>query len=276
MADLAGQVAAVTGAGRGIGRALALGLARAGARVMCLGRDPETLAATVAAIGQAGGAARALRCDVSRADEVEPVFARIAAEEGGVGLLFCNAGSFRAAGPLWQADPAAWWGDVTTNLYGTFLCLRAVLPGMIARGRGIVITMDGGGGAHGPLVGGSGYGASKAAVVRMTEGLARELERIGSPVLAFAMNPGFVRTDMTRAVVATEPGSLWLDFVRELIRQGSGHAPEDCAAATLRLIGIAGPELNGCAFDVETDFDAVHRDRARIARDRSHTLALRA
>ncbi len=80
---------------------------------------------------------------------------------------------------------------MSVNLLGTFLCTRAVLPHLRAQGHGVIINMDGGGGSGGPNLGGSAYGASKAAIVRFSEGLARELERDGSDVLVFTMFPGW-------------------------------------------------------------------------------------
>jgi NAD(P)-dependent dehydrogenase (short-subunit alcohol dehydrogenase family) len=241
--------------------------------VACLGRRQEPLDAVVREIVADGGIAHGWACDVTCPELVEAAFVRILRRLGRIDVLFNNAGSFGYAGPLWEADPEVWWRDVTTNHYGTFLCCRAVLPHMVARGDGIVINMDGGGGRR-PIVGGSAYGCSKAALLRLTEGLARELERAGSGVLAFCMNPGFVRTVMTEQVVASEAGATWLTFVKRSVDEGTGFRPEDCAAATMRLLEIARPELNGCAFGVQTNFDDVARRAGEIAEKQLLTLRM--
>ena len=269
------MTAIVTGAGSGIGRELAREFARNGARVACVGRRQGDLDETVRTIESAGGAALAIATDVTERDQVEAMVSTVVDRFGGIDLLFNNAGSFGAVGPIWDIDPDAWWQDVTINLLGTFLCIHAVLPHMRARDRGVIINMDGGGGAGGPNLGGSGYGASKAAVVRLGEGLARELERDGSGVLVFAMFPGFVRTAMTEGLVSTAARADWQPFVRDAIASNVGKQAADCATATMRLLAIAGSELNGCWFDVETDFDEVDRRRAEIAQERLLTMRLR-
>jgi NAD(P)-dependent dehydrogenase (short-subunit alcohol dehydrogenase family) len=270
-----GRTAIVTGAGSGIGRALALAFAGAGARVACVGRRAEALDATVVAIATAGGEAVAIPTDITDPDHVERMVASVLERYGSVGLLFNAAGSFASVAPIWDADPDAWWRDVSVNLRGTFLCTRAVLPHLRAQGHGVIINMDGGGGVGGPNVGGSGYGCSKAAVVRFTEGLARELERDGSGVLAFSMFPGFVRTAMTEGLVDTPARAEWQQWVVGAFATGVGRPPSDCAEATLRLLAIAGAELNGCWYDVDTDFEEVDRRRGLIARDQLLTMRLR-
>ena len=181
-------------------------------------------------------------------------------------------GSFQSVGPVWEADPEIWWRDVRTNLQGTMLCSRAVLPHMIQRDTGIILNMDGGGGASGTNIGGSAYGCSKAAIVRFTEGLACELEHIHSSVMTFCINPGFVRTPMTENLIDTAEKRQWQSHVPELM--GSDHEvpPDTCAKATLRLLDVACPELNGRTFTVDTDFDAVGRNRKIIQQQNLYVM----
>jgi len=273
--ELQGRTAIVTGAGTGVGRELAREFARAGAKVVCCGRREDLLAETAPLIAKAGGTELAVRTDVTDRAAVEQMVAQALSRFGRIDLLFNNAGSFRSVAPVWEADPQTWWGDVTTNLYGSLLCCRAVLPHMRARNSGVIINMDGGGGAHGPNIAGSGYGCSKAALLRLSEGLARELELDGSAVLVFCINPGFVRTEMTEGIVSTPAGRKWQGFVKGWIDKGIGKRPGDCAKATLRLLAIAGPELNGCVFDVDTDFGEIARRKQEIREKRLFTLRLR-
>lgn len=287
------RTAIVTGAGSGVGRQLALAFACEGARVACVGRRAATLEETAAQIRAAGGEGYALAADITDPAQVQGMTAAVMARHGSIDLLFNNAGSFRSIGPLWEADPETWWNDVTVNLRGAMLCCHAVLPHMMARRRGVILNMDGGGGGcgpdivacrlglpdtprfNGPNVAGSAYGASKAALMRLTEGLARELELAGSPVLVLGFNPGFVRTAMTEGIAAAPAGAQWQPFVARLLAGQADRPASDCADATLRLLRVVGPELNGCVFDVDTDFAAVARERYRLRSDELYVMRLR-
>jgi len=136
-------VALVTGAGRGIGREIALALARDGARVALLGRTRATLEDAAAACASAGAAATAvLPADVTDRAAVGEAVEAVARELGPVDLLVANAGvRERAPAQPWAADPDDWWQVVETNLRGVFLVDQAVVPGMIERGRGRVLHL---------------------------------------------------------------------------------------------------------------------------------------
>jgi NAD(P)-dependent dehydrogenase (short-subunit alcohol dehydrogenase family) len=265
--DIQGWTAVVTGAGSGIGRELAREFARHQANVVCAGRRLPPLEETVALIEGEGGHASIVQADVSLWDDVQRLVEQTISRYGQIDLLFNNAGSFQCVGPVWEADPEAWWQDVTTNLLGTMMCCRAVLPHMIERDQGVVFNMDGGGGTPGPCIGGSGYGASKAAIVRFTEGLAGELERIGSSVLAFSMNPGFVRSPMTEYLIDTPYKAKWQSHVVDLMDSEEEVPPDACAKAAMQLLEIASPALNGRAFSPHVDYDQVSQNKARIEQD---------
>jgi NAD(P)-dependent dehydrogenase (short-subunit alcohol dehydrogenase family) len=273
--DLHDKIAIITGAGTGVGRGLALGFSRAGARVVCCGRRVDRLNETLRLVEAQGGQGLAIPLDVTIPAQVDAMEKTTLAAYGRIDLLFNNAGSFQSVAPIWEVDPETWWRDVTTNLYGSMLCCRAVLPHMMARDEGIIINMDGGGGSNGPNIAGSAYGCSKAALLRFSEGLARELEIAGSKVLVFCMNPGFVHTEMTENIVSTPTGRQWQGFVKDWIDKGIGSQPDDCAKATLKLLPIASPELNGRCFGVDTDFTAVERRKAEIQADNLYVLHLK-
>jgi len=266
--DIRDATAVVTGGGTAIGRAIALELARRGARVVVLGRRRELLDETVAL---ADGRCTAAACDVTDPADV----ARAFAATGPVDVLVNNAGSFAAVGALWDVDAEAWWGDVTTNLKGPMLCTKAVLPAMMARNSGIIVNLDGGGGANGANRGGSGYGASKAALARLTETLARELASAGSEVQVYGMFPGLVRSQMTENLIATPERARWQGFVEASFAQGRDRPSSDCARAIAELIGNAGPDLSGRIFDVDDDFAEVDRRRAHILAADSRIMRLR-
>jgi NAD(P)-dependent dehydrogenase (short-subunit alcohol dehydrogenase family) len=189
--DLGGQVAIVTGAGRGIGRAMALELARAGGAVAVVARSEDQLTETVALIEDEVGRALALPADVTDQQSVECAVAETERYLGPVDLPVNNADGGGQVGPLWEVEPDAWWRCVEVNLRGPFLCARAVVPGMIARQRGrIIITSSLAGTGPWPYM--SAYAIGKAAVTRLAENLAAETETHGISV--FAVHPGPVHT----------------------------------------------------------------------------------
>ncbi len=177
-------VALVTGGGRGIGAGVARELAQAGMRVAVTARSADQVEAVA---GEIGGIA--LLGDVSRREDVE----RWVAGLGEVDLLVANAGIDGPSGEPWEVDPEEWWHVFEVNVLGVYLCCRAVIPGMLERGRGrIVIT--GSGAAYLPRSTNTAYSASKAAAWRFGETLARRLE---GRIPVFVISPGLVQTEMT-------------------------------------------------------------------------------
>ena len=192
-AELGGQIALVTGGGRGIGAGIARELAAAGMRVAVTGRTREQVESVAQEIG-----GTALVGDVSQREDVE----RWVAEAGSIDLLVANAGRNLREQAAWESDPDEWWNVLEVNLLGVYLCCRATIPGMVERGRGrIVIT--GSGSAFLPHAGGTAYSASKAAVWRLGNVLAEQLEPHG--IAVFVISPGLVRTEMTRAAPDDAP-----------------------------------------------------------------------
>jgi NAD(P)-dependent dehydrogenase (short-subunit alcohol dehydrogenase family) len=229
---LAGEIAVVTGAGRGIGRAIALAQASEGAKVALLARTAAEIETVADAISAEGGAARAFAVDIVDLDSVMKAFAAIEADLGPVGLLTNNAGSFAAIGPIWTVDPEAWWRDIEINVRGTFNCCRAAIPAMMARKRGRIINMTGGGtGTSFPN--GSGYATSKAGLLRLTESVSDTL--VGSGVLMFAMDPGLVRTAMTEYQLMSEAGRTHLPNMPRLFETGVDVPPALAARLSVEI-----------------------------------------
>jgi 3-oxoacyl-[acyl-carrier protein] reductase len=190
--ELEGQVALVTGGGRGIGADVARELASAGMRVAVSAR---TEAEVEQVAGEIGGLA--LTGDVSDRASVEGLVARVESELGPIDLLVANAGIAIWEQHSWELEPSDWWHVLEVNVLGVYLCCRTVIPGMIERGRGrIVITASGA--AYLPGSTSTAYSSSKAAVTRFGETLARQLEPFGIPV--FPISPGLVRSEMTEGV----------------------------------------------------------------------------
>jgi NAD(P)-dependent dehydrogenase (short-subunit alcohol dehydrogenase family) len=189
MRELDGQVALVTGGGRGIGAGIARELAAAGARVAVAAR---TRAEVEREANEIGGFA--VVADVSRADAVRTMVEGVEAELGPVDLLVNNAGIDLDESTAWEVEPETWWHVFEVNVLGVYLCCRAVIPGMVERGRGRIVNI-GSGAAYLPALSTTAYPASKAALYRFGEGLAKQLAPHGVDV--FTISPGLVRTAMT-------------------------------------------------------------------------------
>ncbi|MFW8643276.1 SDR family NAD(P)-dependent oxidoreductase [Rhizobium beringeri] len=247
MARLIDTVAVVTGGGRGIGREIALQQAREGARVAVLARTATEIEETVSLIHGEGGQAIALPTDVTDQAAVESAFRRIATELGPVDTLVNNHGSFQAFGPVWECDPLVWWRDVEINFRGTFHTCRAVSPTMLARGKGRIVNLVGGGTGN-SFPHGSGYASSKAAIMRLTECL--NDTTIAHSVRAFAVDPGLVRSAMTEMQLSSEAGKTYLPGIQQLFDDGVDIDPSRAALlirdiAAGRFDVLAGRLLRG-------------------------------
>ena len=194
------HLAIVTGASRGIGRALTERLAHSGRTVAAIGRSAADLDSLAASCG-----ARPYMLDVADPAAVEETFGRILDELGAPDLLVNNAALSGGSGLTRDVAATGWWRVLEVNLRGTYSCTRAVLPAMVTAGRGRIVNLSSGAATY-PIGldndGGitSAYMASKAAVNRFTEAVAGET--FASGVRLFAISPGMVKTDMTAELFA--------------------------------------------------------------------------
>lgn len=214
--ELEGQVGLVTGGGRGIGRLIAHELAGAGMRVAVAARTPDEVERTAKEID-----GLALTADVSKQEDVEAMMSAVGRELGPIDLLVNNAGVGPNRVLPWEEDPADWWRVFEINVLGPYLCSRAVLRGMVERGSGRIVN-TGSGASYLPMGGATSYGASKAALGRFGELLARQVAEYG--IAVFVISPGLVRTDMTESFgddAPWTPPELAPRLVRVL---ASGHA----------------------------------------------------
>jgi NAD(P)-dependent dehydrogenase (short-subunit alcohol dehydrogenase family) len=232
------RVALVTGGGHGIGREIALALARQGLAVAIGGRDRDRLDATTADARALGGRALAIPLDVTDDGTVRDAHARVAAELGPIDVLVNNAGIAESA-PFARTDRALWDRHFRVNVTGPYLCTREALPGMLARGWGRVINVASLAGLYGaPYV--TAYTASKHALVGLTRALAAEVT--GKGVTVNAICPGYVATDMTwngARNIAARTGKSFEDAVAAMARINPGGRlvePAEVAAAAVKLL----------------------------------------
>lgn len=194
--ELEGQVALVTGGGRGVGEGIARELAAAGARVSVSGRTRDQVDAVAREIG-----GYAVVGDVADRAAVGAMVDQVEAELGPIDLLVANAGRNVREQRAWEVDPADWWNVFQVNVLGVYLCCRAVIPRMLERGGGrIVIT--GSGASYLPHSGSTAYSSSKAAVWRFGNVLAEQLE---GRIPVFVISPGLVKTEMTKSAPDNAP-----------------------------------------------------------------------
>ncbi|MFQ6172154.1 SDR family oxidoreductase [Oryzobacter sp. R7] len=208
----------MTGASTGIGRAIAAGLAERGAAVAGMARGGEALRTAMEQIAAESGArTAAVTGDVTSAPDVAAAVAQVESRLGPVDLLVNNAGLVDAAEvPMWETDADQWVAVVTSHVVGAYLTVRAVVPGMVARGRGRVVNIASGMGTK-PQADYSAYSVGKAGQIRLTESLAEALR--GTGVGAFNIAPGLVETTMTRSMPKWDNQTSWtpVEHVVELV-----------------------------------------------------------
>jgi NAD(P)-dependent dehydrogenase (short-subunit alcohol dehydrogenase family) len=227
---LSGQVAVVTGAGRGIGAAIARKLASLGATVVLCGRTLKTLETAASNIAALGGQARALECDVSDLESVQALAAAVAQKFDNIAILVNNAGISSFATPLHEMTPQAWEKVLNTNLRGVFYCVRSFVPMMIRAGTGHIVNISSLAGKN-ALPNGAAYAASKWGLNGLSYSIAEELR--GHGVRVSVVCPGSVDTELGPHTGKDSNKMLKPDDVAHVVAMLVTQAPQSFASEVL-------------------------------------------
>jgi NAD(P)-dependent dehydrogenase (short-subunit alcohol dehydrogenase family) len=250
----------ITGAGRGIGKRLALGFASAGARVGLLARSKAELDLAQLEIEHAGGMSLRIRADVRDFEQVCAAVERMRAHFGGVHVLVAAAAVQGPIGLLAEAHPRAWAETLETNLLGVMHACRAVLPHMIGLRAGKILVL-GGDGATGPRPNFSAYAAAKAGVVRMVETLAEEV--LDHNIQVNCMIPGGTYTHMTDEILHAGQRAGWKAHQEALeVRVSGGVSPQKQIQLAMFLASERSNHVTGKLIHVNDDWKRLEKTTA--------------
>jgi 3-oxoacyl-[acyl-carrier protein] reductase len=238
---MANRIAFITGASRGIGRACAIALSAAGAKVVLAARQRDKLEEVAAEIRAAGAEAFVVQIDLASQDSIKEAFSKASKEFGRIDILVNNAGMTRDGLAL-RMKRDDWDAVIQTNLSGSFFCIQQVMPAMVRERWGRIVNITSVVGESGNA-GQSNYAASKAGLIGLTKSLAQELASRNITVNAVA--PGFVETDMT----ASLSDELKVKITESVPLKRIGK-PEDIAAAVKFLAGDDASYITGHVLDV--------------------------
>jgi NAD(P)-dependent dehydrogenase (short-subunit alcohol dehydrogenase family) len=251
----------ITGAGRGIGKRLAIGFAKSGARVGLFGRSQGELDATKIEVENTGGTALRFRGDICRFDEISAAVDRMTAAWGEVHALIANAGVQGPIGPFAEQKPSEWNVVFETNIVGVMNSCRAVLPQMIQRRRGKIVVISGDG-AGAPRPHFSAYAASKAALVRFVETVAEEVR--DHNVQINSLFPGDAYTGMTDEILhaGMDAGSAEIERA-ERVRISGGVPPDKQIQLAQFLVSERSNHVSGKLIGVQDDWKKLETDNIR-------------
>jgi NAD(P)-dependent dehydrogenase (short-subunit alcohol dehydrogenase family) len=257
-----GKSVLITGAGRGIGKRLAMGFAAEGARVGLLARSQSEIDLAKLEIEQAGGTALRLRADVREPEELAHAVDRVLSSFGGLDILICAAGVQGPIGPFLSSRPKAWNDTVETNLMGAANACRVALPPMIEKRSGKIILISGGGAASArPNF--TAYASSKAALVRFGENLAAEVSDHNVQVNAIA--PGAVYSTMTDEILHAGEERAGRKEIEdaENVRVTGGVPAEKQIALALYLASERSNHISGKLIHVNDDWKRFEQENMK-------------
>jgi NAD(P)-dependent dehydrogenase (short-subunit alcohol dehydrogenase family) len=252
---LTGQVAVITGGGRGIGRAIALKFAGEGAAVVVAARTKSEIEAVALEIRDAGGRAAAVPADVAVEKHCEHLIRVSEAEFGHVDILVNNAGEYGPVKPVEEISPAEWDRVIAVHLRGAYLLTRLALPGMYARGSGVILNISSLS-AKSAFAWGSPYAAAKAGMLGLTRVVAAEAARKGVRVNAICPGP-VTETKMSKDLGQTLAERLGVSAEDQLkgflntVLQGRGQTANEIAAAALFLCSEQATAITGQSLNVD-------------------------
>jgi len=263
---LSGEVAIVTGSGRGIGRQMAIDLAGAGAAVGLLARSEQQLREVAQCIETAGGRAIVLPADVTDRLAVETAVHRIEKEFGQISIAVNNAGVDRPFGPVAEVDPDQWWHTQAIHVLGPYMVMHSVIPGMRSLGRGRIINVIS---AASNIIGpnSSSYCVAKATLLRLTEHVDLEIKPYG--LSAFAVDPGTVMTAMGKAAIDDPTVRKWakglVDHLEKFREVDPTPALQQLGRQCVALASGRYDGLSGRYLDLTVELDQQHASREASA-----------
>jgi NAD(P)-dependent dehydrogenase (short-subunit alcohol dehydrogenase family) len=272
--ELKGQVAIVTGGGRGFGQAIAQQLASQGASVTVTSRTQSQLDETKSSIEAAGGKALAMAADVNSQPDWERVVSETESKLGPVTLLVANAALSDPAGPVYEIDPEVWQKTLDTNVMGAVRGARAVLPGMVERRKGRMIIISSGAAlSAAPYT--SPYRVSKTALIRLGEILALEVRDFGISV--FTIHPGVINSTILDSAVRTDAGRKWVPHMAQMVESGKAlTGTEQCADCCAFLASGDADGLTGRYISATEDFRALAARSQEVTEGELQVLRLKA
>lgn len=233
------KVSIITGSGRGIGKAIAKKFADKGTIVVLTARSKNEIDETLKEIKKNGGQGIAIPTDLSKYSNVIRLVTKVLENYSKIDILVNNAGVIKPIKPIHQVDVKEWENNLRINLFGTFYCINTILPHMISKNYGKIINLSGGG-AFNSMPNFSAYGASKAAIVRLTETVAAEVKKYNISVNAIA--PGPIKTKITYDIVESgDVAGIEQPIAKEVLENGG----MDIEKVTELALFLASDESNG-------------------------------